>query len=76
MRRHAGGRVPKRRKKGRGKGRSGTGMRHGGQEPTECWEKEKRTVHKDGEHCTMPRPLENGVLQILTQAAFAGHAVK
>ena len=23
-------------------------------------EKEQRTMHKDGEHCTMPRPRENG----------------
>ena len=52
------------------------GTRRESQEPTRCWEKEKRTVHKDGEHCTMPRPRENGVLQILTQAAFAGHAAK
>ena len=29
------------------------GMRHESRELTGCWEKEKRTVHKDGEHDTM-----------------------
>ena len=42
---------------------SGAGTRHGGQEPTVCWEKEKRTVHKDGECGTMSRPRENRVLK-------------
>ena len=45
-------------------------------EPTGCWEKEKRIVHKDGEHCTMTRPRKNGMLQILTQTTFVGHAAK
>ena len=26
-------------------------------------EKEQRTMHKDGEHCTMPRPRENRELK-------------
>ena len=39
-------------------------------------EKEQRTVHKDGEHCTMPRPRKNGMLPIPTQTAFVGHAAK
>ena len=52
------------------------GRRHKSREPTECWEKEKCIVHKDGEHYTMSRPRENGMLQILTHATFAGHAAK
>ena len=39
------------------------GMRRESREPTRCWEKEKRKVHKDGEHCTMPRSHENGELK-------------
>ena len=39
-------------------------------------EKEQRTVHKDGVHCTMPRSRENGTIMAPTSTAFAGHAAK
>ena len=39
-------------------------------------EKEQRTMHKDGEHCTMPRPCKNRTIMDLTPTAFAGHAAK
>ena len=38
------------------------GTRRESREPTRCWEKEKRIVHKDGEHGTKLRPRENRVL--------------
>ena len=38
--------------------------------------KEKRTVHKDGECGTMPRPHRNGVLMGPTQTVSVGHAAK
>ena len=47
-------------KERRGKGGPVLGTRRESREPTGCWEKEKRTVHKDGECGTMPRPRENG----------------
>ena len=52
------------------------GMRHESRELTGCWEKEKRTVHKDDECGTMPQPRENGELEDPTQMASAGHTVK
>ena len=39
-------------------------------------EKEQRTVHKDGVHCTMPRSRENGTIMDPTSTAFAGHVAK
>ena len=63
------------RREGEGGG-SGTGDEAWGQEPTGCWEKEKRTVHEDGECGTMSRPRENGVLMGPTQTASVGHAAK
>ena len=39
-------------------------------------EKEQRTVHKDGVHCTMPRSHENRTIMDPTSTAFAGHATK
>ena len=74
--RRAGGRVTKRRKKGERRGGPVRGTRRESREPTGCWEKEKRTVHKDAECGIMLWPRENRVLPILTQAAFAGHAAK
>ena len=50
-------------KEGRGKGGSVRGTRCESREPTGYWEKEKCIVHKDGEHCTMPWPRENGELR-------------
>ena len=63
----------KREGKGRGPVR-GTTVR--GREPTGRQEKEKRTVHKDGECGTMLRPRENGKLKSSTQTAFVGHTAK
>ena len=71
--------VSPKKKEGRGKGKQGgpvRGTRRENREPTGCWEKEKRTVHKDGECNTMLRPPENGKLKGQTQTAFAGHAAK
>ena len=62
-------------KEGNGGG-SGTGTRRESRETTGCWGKEKHTVHKDGEHGTMPRPRKNGVLKDPTQTTFVGHAAK
>ena len=39
-------------------------------------EKEQHTMHKDGEHCTMPRPHENETIMDPTPTAFVGHAAK
>ena len=47
-----------------GKGGPVRGTRRESREPTGCWEKEKRTVHKDGECGMMLRPHENGELGI------------
>ena len=47
-----------------------------GREPTGRQEKEKCTVHKDGECGTMLRPREKGKLKGPTQTAFVGHAMK
>ena len=47
-----------------------------GREPTGRQEKEKCTVHKDGECGTMLWPHEKGKLKGLTQTAFIGHAMK
>ena len=47
-----------------------------GREPTGRQEKEKCTVHKDGECGTMLWPREKGKLKGLTQTAFTGHATK
>jgi len=69
--RRAGGRVPKRRKKG--------GVRYGDegedQERTEGWQKEKRIVHEDGECGTMSQTCEDRVLMGPTPTASAGHEV-
>ena len=58
----------------------GEGVRYGdeawGREPIGCWEKEKCTVHEDGECDTMSRLCENRVLKVPTQTAFVGHAAK
>ena len=61
-------------RKGKGGPVWGTTVR--GREPIGRQEKEKRTVHKDGECGTMPWPRENGVLKDPTQTAFAGHVAK
>ena len=39
-------------------------------------EKEKRTMHKDGECNMMLRPRENGELEDPTQTVSAGHVAK
>jgi len=53
-------------KEEKGEGKKGgpvRGMRHETQEPTGYQEREKRTVHKDGECGMMLRPHENGELE-------------
>ena len=69
--RRAGGRVPKRRKKG--------GVRYGDegedQERTGGRDKEKRTMHEDGECGTMSQTCEDRVLMGPTPTASAGHEV-
>ena len=57
-----------------GKEGSGMGMRAWGQEPTGCREKEKHTVHEDGDCGTMSRPCKNTLLKGPTQTASIGHA--
>ena len=61
--RRAGGRAHKRKKEMEREGvrYEGRGMRV--ESRPDAREKEKHTVHKDGEHCTMPRPRENGELR-------------
>jgi len=74
--RRAGGRVTKRRRKEREMG----GVRYGDEaresRADRILEKEQRTVHKDGVHCTMSRSRENGTIMDPTSTAFAGHAAK
>jgi len=59
-----------------GKGGSSTGNDGAGQRADRTPGKEKCTVHKDGEHCTMSRSRENGTIMDPTSTAFAGHAAK
>ena len=62
MREACGRLCPQNKKEGRGWG-SGTGDKAWGSRADRMLgKKEKRTVHKDGECGTMPRPRENGVL--------------
>ena len=61
---------PKEERNERERGGPVRGMRRESREPIRCWEKEKRTVHKDGEHGTMPWPCENRVLKDPTQTTF------
>ena len=61
MRQACGRPCPQKKNERRGKkGGPIQGMRRESQELTGCWEKEKRTVHKDGECGMMLRPCENG----------------
>ena len=61
--RRAGGCVPKRRKKGEGRGVRYEGRGVGVESRPNAGEKEKHTVHKDGECETMLRPRENRELR-------------
>jgi len=70
--RRAGDHVPKRRKRREGVWYGDEGE---DQERTGGQEKEKHTVHKDGECGTMSRPCEDRVLMGSTPTASAGHAV-
>ena len=73
MRRHAGGRVPKR------ENRKGVWCRDKGKDekPIGCREnKGKRTIHEDGECGMMLWPCGARVLMGLTQTASTGHATK
>ena len=60
--RRAGGRVPKRRKKGEDGGSGTRDLALGSRANRMLGKKEKHTVHKDGKCGTMPRPCKNGVL--------------
>jgi len=65
----------KKKRKGNGGGvRYGNEARESGAD--RMLEKEQRTVHKDGVHCTMPRSRENGTIMDPTSTAFVGHAAK
>ena len=71
--------LPKEKEKereGEMRGGSGTGNDGAGQRADWTPGKEKCTVHKNGEHCTLSRPCENGTLMDPTSTAFAGHAAK
>ena len=61
------------------KKKEGRGVRYGDEGEDQEWtrgrEKEKRTMHEDGECGTMSRPCEERVLMGLTPTACAGHAV-
>ena len=59
-----------------GKGGSGTGNDGAGQRADRTLGKEKCTVHKDGEHCTMSQSCENGTIMDPTSMAFVGHVAK
>ena len=64
MRQACGRSCHQKKKEKRGKG----GVRYEGrgvrvESRPDAGEKEQRTMHKDGEHCTMPRPRENGELK-------------
>ena len=75
--RQAFGRLCSQKKiRGREKGGPVWGTTVRGREPIGRQEKEKRTVHKDGECGTMLRPRENGKLKGPTQIVFAGHVGK
>ena len=72
MREACGWSCPQKKKEGRGVWYEDEGE---DQERTEGQEKEKRTVHEDGECGTMSRPCEDRVLMGSTPTASAGHAV-
>jgi len=61
--RQACGRSCHQKKEKRGKGVRYEGRGVGVESRQDAREKEQRTMHKDGEHCTMTRPRENRELK-------------